>query len=69
MTILNRPLIILKGEFGFLGLKNGKIEANRPTYDAFELIQAENGLYNFKGQPVKSYICFHCTLIVGNRDY
>lgn len=56
MTILNRPLIILKGEFGFLGLKNGKIEANRPTYDAFELIQAENGLYNFKGQPVKSYM-------------
>lgn len=50
MTILNRPIIILKGEFGFLGLKNSKIEANRPTYDAFELDQADNGLYTFKGQ-------------------
>ena len=49
MTILNRPIIILKGEFGFLGLKNNKIEANRPTYDAFELKQTDSGLYNFKG--------------------
>lgn len=50
MTILNRPIMILKGEFGFLGLKNNKIEANRPIYDAFELDQADNGLYTFKGQ-------------------
>ena len=42
--------MILKGEFGFLGLKNNKIEANRPTYDDFELDQADNGLYTFKGQ-------------------
>ncbi|XP_067935322.1 fascin-like isoform X2 [Watersipora subatra] len=53
MTILNRPIMILKGEFGFLGLKNNKIEANRPTYDAFELKQAHNGLYNFKGSNGK----------------
>jgi len=53
MTILNRPIMILKGEFGFLGLKNNKIEANRPIYDAFELDQADNGLYTFKGSNGK----------------
>ena len=50
MTILNRPIIILKGEYGFLGLKNNKIEANRPTYDSSELKQTDTGLYIFKGK-------------------
>jgi len=50
MTVLNRPIIIFKGEYGFLGLKNNKVEANRPTYDAFQLQQKPDGLYILKGK-------------------
>ncbi|EDO44834.1 predicted protein [Nematostella vectensis] len=39
MEIVNRPLLILKGEFGFIGCKTStnRLECNRAAYDVFTL--------------------------------
>ena len=55
LTIINRPTIILRGQYGFLGLKglSGRVECNRSGTQVFRLqskdgeyyLQTEDGLY------------------------
>jgi fascin 1/2 len=48
-TIINRPNLLLRGQYGFMGLKgaSGRVECNRSTGDIFNL-ESEDGYYYFK---------------------
>ena len=55
ITILNRPLFILKCDYGFIGFKtptNPRLECNKSIYDLFYLEHAngESPAYYIKGE-------------------
>jgi len=54
MGLTNRPLIVFRGEYGFVGAKGNKLEGNRASYDIFEMKQNE-GAYTIKA-PNGKYI-------------
>lgn len=50
--LMNRPLLVLRGEFGFVDFKsasNEKVECNKSTYDIIQVENGENGAYHLKG--------------------
>jgi len=51
LTLINRPEIVLRGQFGFVGVKgaSGRIEVNRSHPDAF-LLNCVDGAYNLSFQ-------------------
>lgn len=54
VELVNRPLLVLRGEFGFVGCKGttNRLECNRANYDVFHM-KVENGFYticNKKGK-------------------
>ncbi len=54
VEIINRPLVIFRGEFGFVGVKgaSGILECNRSHYDVFEVV-TKAGTYQLKGSNGK----------------
>lgn len=52
IKIVNRPLLVLKCEFGFVGVKTKSEECccNRVTYDFIQLQGSKDGTYTFKGK-------------------
>lgn len=44
LELVNRPILVLRGEFGFVGLKGTSniIECNRAVYDVFQVSQSES---------------------------
>lgn len=60
MTITNRPILILKGEYGFMGFKssaNPRIECNKASHDTIYLEHSmgQSGEYYLKGQNGQYY--------------
>lgn len=55
IRIVNRPLLVLKCEFGFVGVKAKSEECccNRVTYDLIQLEGCKDGAYNFKASNGK----------------
>ncbi|KAJ8318517.1 hypothetical protein KUTeg_003608 [Tegillarca granosa] len=58
VKIVNRPLLVLKSDFGFVGVKNPNAEVweficNKVTHDVFFLTPSDNGTYTLKGQNQK----------------
>jgi len=53
LTLINRPEIVLRGQFGFVGIKgaSGRVEVNKSRPDAF-LLSSRDGAYNlsFEGK-------------------
>jgi hypothetical protein len=59
ITLTNRPLLVLKCEFGFVGFKtatNPRIECNKATYDMFHLEHTggESSVYYIQGKFLSS---------------
>ncbi len=53
---INRPILIVRGSFGFVGVKgsSGTLECNRSQYDVF-LMSEVDGAYTFKGANGKYF--------------
>jgi len=53
--LINRPILVLKCEQGFVGYKNGtvRLECNKATYESIQVERGEMGLVHFKGQNDK----------------
>lgn len=50
LEFMNRPIIVLRGEFGFIGVKGGSgiLDCNRSQYDIFA-VEGTAGTYNIQG--------------------
>lgn len=51
--LINRQMLVLKSEQGFVGYKNGsssKLECNKANYEAIQVERGPSGLVYFKGQ-------------------
>ena len=53
---INRPILVLRGEFGFVGVKgsSGTLECNRSFYDVFG-VTGNAGTYNIQGANKKYF--------------
>jgi len=54
LGIVNRPLLVLRGEFGYIGMRGNKIECNRGNYDVLNLIFEDN-YYKIKAKNGKFF--------------
>ena len=51
--LVNRPILVLKSEQGFVGYKangNAKLECNKATYETIQVERGEKGVVSFKGK-------------------
>ncbi|KAM4618049.1 fascin-like [Discoglossus pictus] len=57
MRLVNRPLLILQSDFGFVGLAPGthRLDGNRPFYDASEMNMDEKGYCHLKELSTGKY--------------
>lgn len=54
MTIINRPLLVLRCDFGFVGFRtpnNSRYECNKAYYDVIYVEQSNSPAYYLKGSP------------------
>ena len=49
LELINRPILVLRGEFGFVGMKGASnLECNRANYDVFEVLPNEEKKGHYK---------------------
>lgn len=63
ISIINRPILVLKCEYGLIGYKNQtgyKLECNKSTFNVIlvEECNDKSGCYYLKGKPYNKLNCF-----------
>ncbi|WAQ97441.1 SING-like protein [Mya arenaria] len=66
ITIINRPLLVLKSEFGFVGAKGNQFICSKAKYDSLTLQSAGSGLYTIQGTDGKYWSVGEDTLVYGD---
>lgn len=54
--LVNRPILVLKCEQGFVGYKSAsspKLECNKATYETIQVERGAKGMVHFKGELIK----------------
>ena len=53
MTVVNRPILVLRGQYGFVAFKtsgSSRVECNKASYDIIKMEYTGNGTYFLKGK-------------------
>lgn len=64
--LINRPILVLKCEQGFVGLRQGatKLECNKATYETITVERSSKGVVYFKGKFGRSWVSIGPILIL-----
>ena len=67
IVIVNRPQLVLKSEFGFVGTGNkGQYTCSKAKYDVLSVESTKRDTYNLKGEIINSILFIHVILLIKN---